>query len=340
LNDLYRRIGLPGQTNDRAAIERAIAAAERSDAKIAQTARHVLLDHDRKVIYDRTRNVVLLVGQLRANLGQSRAPNWLASNCADFDAKPTSSISQLEMFYARQKSASVNKKMPSTGAALVLVLLLLCASPFVVVSLFKERSTNPPVSATAQAGPALPDRPTSTLEAIQLPLLSVETREDRARELVTKRLAHSGKTPDPSVVDKLTQKLIQAKADADPATGVLTRSFKAEGVAPLEIKTRGGANYYIKVVDWTTKAEMMTVFIRGGEPFETMVPVGSYEIKYAAGQSWYGPILDFGENASYARCDERFDFSRTADGFSGYTLELILQQNGNLATDPISVHEF
>ncbi|MBK8913317.1 MAG: hypothetical protein IPM64_01735 [Phycisphaerales bacterium] len=111
-------------------------------------------------------------------------------------------------------------------------------------------------------------------------------------------------------------------------------------MAPLTIKTRLGSNYYVKVQDWTSKREILTAFIRGGEPFKTFVPVGSYEIKYAAGSSWYGPTFDFGEEASYSRCDERFDFTMTFEGYTGYTIELILQRHGNLETDPISADDF
>lgn len=109
---------------------------------------------------------------------------------------------------------------------------------------------------------------------------------------------------------------------------------------PLAITTQRGSNYYVKVVDWWTKAEVLSAFVRGGQPFETTVPTGSYEIKYAAGQNWYGPILDFGEGASYSRCDDRFDFTKTYSGYNGYTIELIMQQNGNLETDPISADDF
>ena len=157
---------------------------------------------------------------------------------------------------------------------------------------------------------------------------------------VTKRFERAGLVPDAATVDVAVQKMIQGDTDVVPATGVMTRNFYGEGDAPLGIKTRAGKDYYVKVVDWSSKAEVMTAFIRGGSPFETTVPIGSYEIKYAAGLTWYGPFLDFGESATYSRCDDRFDFTRTFDSYNGYTIELILQENGNLKTDPISADEF
>jgi len=130
------------------------------------------------------------------------------------------------------------------------------------------------------------------------------------------------------------------KAELLPSTSVLTRNFYVQGVTPLEIKTQAGTNYYIKVVDSITKAEILTAFVRGGQPFETMIPVGSYEIKYATGRAWFGSVLDFGEGASYSRCDDRFDFAKSHNEFNGYAIELILQPHGSLQTDPISPSDF
>jgi len=158
--------------------------------------------------------------------------------------------------------------------------------------------------------------------------------------MVIQRLKRAGLSTDNVTVGVAVLKIIQGISDTLPPTGVLTRGFKGQGVAPLQVKTQVGANYYIKVVDWTTKSEVLTAFVQGGQPFETTVPVGSYEIKYAAGQAWFGPALDFGESASYSRCDDRFDFAQTTYGYNGFTIELILQRHGNLQTNPISSEDF
>jgi hypothetical protein len=340
MNDLYRRIGLPAETDDRAVIERAIAVTAGSDARSARAARHVLLDRDRKSVYDRTRAAVMQVGKLRANLGLSRAPNWLVSDCSDFDTTPSSTVSQLQALRAprRQPPASNQNLSVGGGIGLFIGAVVLCSCiiwGLLDIGSSRGRSTG-----------SLPSRsqstyvPPATSTANNRPLPPVETRAEKVRKLVTKRLERAGLVSDATTVDNAVQKLIQGQADLVPATGVLTRNFYGQGVAPLEIKTRAGSNYYVKVVDWSTKAEIMTAFVRGGSPFETTVPVGSYEIKYAAGQSWYGPILDFGDGGSYARCDDRFDFSLTSDGYNGYTIELILQKHGNLQTDPISADDF
>lgn len=348
MKDLYRRIGLPAQTDDRAAIERAIANTASGDARSTRAARHILLDRDRKAVYDRTRAAVSRVGQLRSNLGLSRTTNWLVSDCSDFDATPSSSASQLQVLRARHQQVPVDKKKLKISGWIGLVIsgwiglaigaVVLCS--YTIWGLLESTSSGGRSTGSVPPRSSSNYGPPRTSTTYNKPLPPVETRADKVRRLVTKRFERAGLVPDTAAVDAAVQKLMQEQPDVVPATGVLTRNYYGPGVAPLEIKTRAGSNYYVKVVEWNTKTETMTAFIRGGSPFETTVPVGSYEIKYSAGQSWYGPILDFGESASYSRCDDRFDFTRTFDGYIGYTIELILQQHGNLQTKPISADDF
>jgi hypothetical protein len=39
----------------------------------------------------------------------------------------------------------------------------------------------------------------------------------------------------------------------------------------------------------------MTIFVRGGENVETLVPLGSYYVRYASGTTWYGHDHLFGD---------------------------------------------
>ena len=84
-----------------------------------------------------------------------------------------------------------------------------------------------------------------------------------------------------------------------------------EGVAPLSFRTSPGSNYYVKLVDHNNHTEM-TIYMRGGESFETLVPLGTYEIRYAAGDVWYGQAHLFGKSTAFSKISESFDF--TFDG--------------------------
>lgn len=138
-----------------------------------------------------------------------------------------------------------------------------------------------------------------------------------------------------------------SKAEKQPFTapsvqiyhGIVTKNFTS-GVAPLEIKTRAGNNYYIKVVNIANNHESLTAYIVGGRPFEVEMPLGTYEIRYAAGSTWYGPQHYFGPNTTFSKANELFRFTFDGYRYSGYTVELILQAHGNLRTVRIDQSNF
>jgi hypothetical protein len=108
-------------------------------------------------------------------------------------------------------------------------------------------------------------------------------------------------------------------------------------MVPLRIVTqRGESHYFLKVVDWHTEQIIKTFFVYAGQSHETVVPVGSYRVKYASGKRWYGEKDLFGPETSYVQPDKQFDFAQMSAGYSGYTVELIPQEYGNLRSEAIS----
>lgn len=121
-----------------------------------------------------------------------------------------------------------------------------------------------------------------------------------------------------------------------PQTGDNTASF-TNGVAPLSIKTSssGGYHYFVKVVNTVNHRELGSYFIRSGGVLEIEVPVGTYEIRYASGKQWYGTSYLFGPETTYSKANRNFTFGFDGYQYNGYTIELIMQQNGNLRTSGI-----
>lgn len=120
-----------------------------------------------------------------------------------------------------------------------------------------------------------------------------------------------------------------------PLTGSGNNSY-IQGVSPLKIKTQKGSHYWVKIVDAYNKNEVASFFIRGGETLDVRLPTGSYYIKYAYGNIWYGEQDLFGKNTRYAKADKLFYFSYK----EGYIIELIKQHNGNLNTPSIDRSQF
>lgn len=142
----------------------------------------------------------------------------------------------------------------------------------------------------------------------------------------------------PSANASYTQpvQIFNQPVQALPQTGANNASF-SRGVAPLNIKTSsaGGYHYFVKLVDLATNQELGSYFIRSGGVIDINVPIGIYEIRYATGKQWYGTSYLFGPETVYSKADSTFTFSFDGHQYSGYTVELIMQQNGNLRTSGI-----
>jgi hypothetical protein len=104
--------------------------------------------------------------------------------------------------------------------------------------------------------------------------------------------------------------------------------------------TSYGQNYFVKLVYAGTNTEAASYYVEGGATADFLAPLGTYELRYAAGQTWYGDTELFGPDTAYAKAVGTFDFVDDGTQYTGYTVELILQEGGNLSTQGISRSEF
>jgi hypothetical protein len=113
--------------------------------------------------------------------------------------------------------------------------------------------------------------------------------------------------------------------------GMIVEYFEGEALAPFKIITKPHELFYfIKVVEWESKLPVLTIFIYSGQDVDALLPVGSYEVRFASGKTWYGEEHLFGPGTKYEKADQRFDFTISGQQIHGYTLQLIDQQGGNL----------
>jgi hypothetical protein len=89
MKDFYKRLGLDDDaTADADAIRGALAApaepARAPNAATREAAEYVLLDPRRRAVYDRNRQVLVTIGQLRARLGLNLKPFWSRGGFGDF----------------------------------------------------------------------------------------------------------------------------------------------------------------------------------------------------------------------------------------------------------------
>lgn len=163
--------------------------------------------------------------------------------------------------------------------------------------------------------------------------ISPTSRSEKTEPTPSSRPATGETQAPPESFDAPTQPL--------PQNGDVNRYHENRAVAPLEIRTRGvDRHYFVKITDYQTDRPIATVFVRGGESTKISVPLGTFRLKYATGETWYGERLHFGPETSYSEADQAFYFTDQGNQYSGYTVELFLQTNGNLRTDNIERNEF
>ncbi|WP_146992064.1 hypothetical protein [Bradyrhizobium macuxiense] len=121
-----------------------------------------------------------------------------------------------------------------------------------------------------------------------------------------------------------------------PYEGLYARYFNYPDATTLTLKTAHGSNYFVKINDATSGRPVLALYLYGGSTVETQVPRGAFTLKYATGETWCGESELFGLSTVTWKADRVFRFDYEHE----YTVELIAQRNGNLATKRISRDSF
>ncbi len=125
-----------------------------------------------------------------------------------------------------------------------------------------------------------------------------------------------------------------------PDNGMTVVSTGERQIARFKVSAPEGAHYWVKLVDATTSTPVVAMFVRAGSTAEVKVPVGSYVIKYASGNKWYGTTHLFGPDTAYGKANEPMRFWVEGNIIHGHSMTLYKVRNGNLRTETIPASEF
>lgn len=135
-----------------------------------------------------------------------------------------------------------------------------------------------------------------------------------------------------------------------PKTGDLEPRRRANAIAPFNVVTEVGSNYLIKLVRANNAKDQIWIFIKGGEPYSTKVPIGNYRLRVASGDTWYGRQELFGprtrlfrlRNKNGTALDETqlLQFRKERNQIVGMTLNFKGSHDGNLEQEAMSRAEF
>lgn len=305
MRNLYGQLGLRSNASEidiRGAIGRC------TDNELRADAQAVLLNPQVRRVYDQAHAALSNVGFIRHNLSLRSAPNWNAQADANFrfnqPAQPR--LSLLRSRLGARQAPGRPQAPKKTNPALVLFSVV-GGLIFFGVLVSQCENTSRPKQAFKHDVPIPTPTPTPA-------------------------------TPTPTPVPTPTP--FAEPVVPFPKSGTIRIAGNAKGVAPFEILSPAGDDYYIKLVDARTEETKVVVFVRGGERTEVLVPVGTYEMRYASGTTWYGENYLFGPDTVYTKASSDFSFVRDPDGYSGFSVTLYKVADGNLRTATMKPEDF
>jgi len=117
---------------------------------------------------------------------------------------------------------------------------------------------------------------------------------------------------------------------------------KGSKLAPLTIETsaNSGQFYYVVLADSSTGEKAIAMYIEAGQTVEIDIPLGRYELYYAAGTVWYGDAYLFGPDGTYSKAVSFLSFTENEMFYHGYTITLYPVSSGDLVTIDVDPGDF
>jgi hypothetical protein len=135
-----------------------------------------------------------------------------------------------------------------------------------------------------------------------------------------------------------------------PPTGILHAGRHKRVIAPLTIETESGTNYLLRLVNVSDPSDEILIYLRGGETYSTKAPLGTYRLRGASGQTWYGRNDLFGPYTQFFQLRPRdgkaendaslIRFTSNGRQIMGAKLSLKRVLDGNIEQQGITRQEF
>lgn len=318
MRNFYQILRLPPGA-DSVSIERAIGFCR--DPQVRADARCILLNSAYRKSYDLAHASLCQISELRASLGMENSASWTPLS-TEFRCPSGPSMWQAFQQKASIGGGATSVAVPKAGgkskdlfAKTVRWVCLVGGALVILWNMYEDKlkKANATTSATRQSPSENPFESIHPRAAIT-PANSQRRNEDFRKPALA--------------------------SVAMPASGSVQLLTGRDTVAPLVIHPSGDANYLVKLVDLRSKRDVMTVFVQAGIRADVKVPLGTYEVRYASGKTWYGYEHLFGPETSYSKAEESFDFRVTGDRVSGFTVTLYKVKEGNLHTSSIRPQDF
>lgn len=124
---------------------------------------------------------------------------------------------------------------------------------------------------------------------------------------------------------------------------------------PLSVSVMGEDTYYVYLEyqgepEESTEKRLSTgrspsqpdiaFIVEANGTADVEVPIGVYKLYYCSGKTWDGIANKFGADTAYASSDDLLAFYTTEEQYTGHSLQLWRQENGNMSDYEIEENEF
>ncbi|MCL2784246.1 MAG: hypothetical protein FWD55_02180 [Propionibacteriaceae bacterium] len=92
-------------------------------------------------------------------------------------------------------------------------------------------------------------------------------------------------------------------AQTRPGTGLLQAGKSGQ---PFKVITGPGEDRHVTFFKWGTSTPVVSAYVKAGATLNIRVPVGSYRLVYASGDTWYGNQYSFGPSGYYHEFKESY----------------------------------
>jgi tetratricopeptide (TPR) repeat protein len=181
-------------------------------------------------------------------------------------------------------------------------------------------------------------------------LLLVDANSARYKIALDRIAVLTGTAPPPTGGNDRVATPAPDKALPTPQTGSLERGGPRGRIAPFSVEGAAGTNYYIKLVNVADAKDQILIFVRGGETYSTKMPLGTYRLRAASGDTWYGKDDLFGPGTQFFQLRSKMGagtgdssllhFYQEGRQIMGTTLSFKPVVYGNLEQETISREEF
>ena len=93
-----------------------------------------------------------------------------------------------------------------------------------------------------------------------------------------------------------------------PGNGYVFFSNRDISNCVFKLENNTNYDYYMKFVEVDTGEDVIAFYSRAKSNISVNVPIGNFELRYAAGKEWYGEELLFGEFTVYSRDEEPYPY--------------------------------